>query len=74
MLNDQTFESLPVKAGVSQGFILRSLFFLIHVNDLLDNLLSTVNFFVDDASSVVNDSNISVNELNEDLQKISDNQ
>ena len=40
----------------------------------MDNLLSTVNFFVDDSSSVVNDSNISVNELNEDLQKISDNQ
>ena len=43
-------------------------------NDLSDNLLSTVKLFADDTSLfiVVNDSNISANELNRDLQKISE--
>ena len=47
---------------------------LIYINDLSDNLLSTVKLFADDTSlfSVVNDSNISANELNKDLQKISE--
>ena len=56
-----------------EGSILRPLFFLIYINDLSDNLLSTVKLFADDAFfSVVNDSNISANKLNKDLQKISE--
>ena len=49
-------------------------FFLIYINDLRDKLISTVKLFADDTSlfSVVNDSNISANELNKDLQKISE--
>ena len=67
-------EWLPVKAGVPQESILEPLFFLIYVNDLSDNLLSTVKLFADDTSlfSVVNDGNISANKLNKDLQKISE--
>ena len=74
LLHGPTSEWLPVKAGLSQGFILGTLFFLIYINDLSDNLLSTVKLFADDTSlfSVVNDSNISANELNKDLQKISE--
>ena len=51
-----------------------TIFFLIYINGLSVNLLSTVKLFADDTSlfSVVNDSNISANELNEDLQKISE--
>ena len=39
-----------------------------------DDLVSTVKLFADDSSlfSVVHDSNISANELNNDLQKISE--
>ena len=48
-----------------------SIFFLIYINDLSDDLVSTVKLFADDTSlfSVVHDSNISANELNNDLQK-----
>ena len=69
MLNGQTTEWLPVKASVTQGSILGSLFSLIYINDLSDDLVSTVNETV---FSVVHDSNISANELKNDLQKISE--
>ena len=49
-------------------------FFLVYINDLLDNLPSIVKPFADGASlySVINNTNISENELNKDLQKISE--
>ena len=51
-----------------------SAFFLIYINDLSDDLVSTIKLFADDTSlfSVVHDSNVSANELNNDLQKISE--
>ena len=57
-----------------QGSILGPLFFLIYINDLSDDLVSTIKRFADDTSrfSVVHDSSISANELNNDLQKISE--
>ena len=50
------------------------LFFLIHINDLSDNLVSTVKLFADETSLffVVYDIIISANELNSDLQEISE--
>ena len=41
---------------------------------ITDNIVSTVKLFVDDTSisSAVNDANISEDELNKDLQKISE--
>ena len=44
------------------------------MNDLSDDLVSTVKLFADDTSlfSVVCDSNILGNELNNDMQKISE--
>ena len=71
LLNGQTSKWLPVKAGVPQGSILGPLFFLIYINDLSDELVSTVKLFADDTSlfSVVCDSNISAYELNNDMQK-----
>ena len=57
LLNGQTSEWLPVKAGVPQGSILGLLFFLIYINDLSDDLVSTIKLFADDTSlfSVVHD-------------------
>ena len=74
LLNGQTSEWLSVKAHASQGPILVPLFPLVYINDLSDNLLSAVKLFADDtlSFSAVNDSNISANELNKDLQKISE--
>ena len=50
LLNDQTSKWLPVKAGVTQGSILGPLSFLIYINDLSDDLVSTVRLFADDTS------------------------
>ena len=65
---------VPVKAGVLQGSILGPLFFLIYINDLSENIESTVKPFADDTSlfSVVHDNNTSAEVLNRDLQKISE--
>ena len=71
VLNGQTSEWLPVNAGVPQGSILISLFFLIYIYNLSVDIISTVKLFADNTSlfSVVHDPNTSANELNKDLQK-----
>ena len=68
LLNGQTSEWLPVKAGVPQGSILGPLLFLIYINDLSENIESTVKLFADDTSlfSVVHSNNTSAEVLNRD--------
>ena len=48
------------------------LFFLVYINDLVDGLSSNARLFADDISlfSVIHDVDISVKELNNDLQQI----
>ena len=73
-LNGHSSSWTNVNAGVPQ---LRSITFLIYINDLPDGLLSNAKLFADDTSLIsvvhdINTSTISTIELNSDLKKISD--
>ena len=69
MPNGQTSEWSAVKPGVPQGSLLGQMFLLIYINDLSHNLVSTVKHVAHDTFS---NSNITTNELNNNLQKISE--
>ena len=73
-LNGQASSWTDVNAGVPQGSILGPLFFIIYINDLSENLKSTVKLFADDTSifHVVKDPNTSAEILNHDLTRISE--
>ena len=72
VLNGQSSSWEEVSAGVPQGSALVPLLFLMYINDLSCGLSSTTKLFADDTSlfSVVHVTQ-STNELNDDLEKIS---
>ena len=63
-----------VTAGVPQGSVLGPLFFLVKINDLVDNINADVRLFADDNSlfSIVYDESVAADQLNRDLETISD--
>ena len=65
VLSGEVLEWLPVKAGFPQGSLSVSLFFLICVNDLSIDLVSTVKLLADDKSlfSIIHDAKTTAYEL-----------
>ena len=72
ILNGQYSAMDATKAEVLQGSILASLFFLIYIYGLSNNLVSNAKLFADDTSLffVVEKMPKSANDLNHDLAKI----
>ena len=73
VLNGKTSVWSYISAGVPQGSVLGPLFFLMYINDLVDDISSDAKLFADDTSlfSVVHDEITSANQLNRDLKIIS---
>ena len=74
VLNGKCSEWFSITAGVPQGSVLGPLFFLVFINDLVDDLSSDAKLFADDTSlfTIVYDENIAVEQLNNDLKIISE--
>ena len=73
VLNGQSSSWGDISAGVPQGSILGPLFFLVYINDLAVGLKCNAKLFADDTSlfTVVEDSNTAANDINHDLDLIS---
>ena len=74
VLNGQCSSWELIQSGILQDSVLGLVLFLIYINDLLGNVKSTCKIFANETSlfSSVFNKNFSRNELNTDLQSITD--
>ena len=74
VLNGKSSNWSPISASGPQGSVLGPLFFLVHINDLVESISSDAKLFADDTSlfTVVYDEGIAADQLNRDLKVISD--
>ena len=72
LLNGKSSQWASISAGVPQGSVLGPLFFLVYINDLVENVDSDVRMFADDTLlfSVVWDEATTVQQLNRDLERV----
>ena len=72
LLNGKSSQWASISAGVPQGSVLCPLFFLVYINDLVENVDSDVKMFADDTSlfSVVYDEATTAQQLNRDLERV----
>ena len=74
VLNDKSSNWSTISACVPQGSLLGPLLFLVHINDLVENISSDAKLFSDNTSlfTVFYDEGAAADQLNRDLKTISD--
>jgi hypothetical protein len=72
LLNGKNSEWKRISAGVPQGSVLGPLFFLVYINDIVENIHSEIKLFADDTSlfSIVESEIRTADDLNRDLEKV----
>ena len=50
VLDEKSSQEYSVNAGVSQGFILGLILFLLYINDLPDGVICNIGIYADDAT------------------------